>query len=75
MHLKEASWQRHLGEFRVQVGPQYRFRGLGKILAAEIFAIARDMGLRKIVAHMTPDLAGRHCYRQTLRLRARSAAA
>jgi hypothetical protein len=31
---------------------------LGKILAAEIFAIARDMGLRNIVTLMTPDLQG-----------------
>jgi L-amino acid N-acyltransferase YncA len=58
MHHNEVSWQRHLGELRVQVGPQYRSRGLGKILAAEIFLIARDMGLRKIVAHMTPDQHG-----------------
>ena len=58
MHHNEVSWQRHLGELRVQVGPQYRSRGLGKMLAAEIFVIARDMGLRKIVAHMTPDQHG-----------------
>jgi L-amino acid N-acyltransferase YncA len=58
MHHNEVTWQRHLGELRVQVGPQYRSRGLGRILAAEIFAIARDMGLRKIVAHMTPDQQG-----------------
>jgi len=58
MHHNEVTWQRHLGELRVQVGPQYRSRGLGRILAAEIFAIAREMGLRKIVAHMTPDQQG-----------------
>jgi L-amino acid N-acyltransferase YncA len=58
MHHNEVTWQRHLGELRVQVGPQYRSRGLGRILAAEIFSIARDMGLRKIVAHMTPDQQG-----------------
>ena len=58
MHHNEVTWQRHLGELRVQVGPQYRSRGLGRILAGEIFAIARDMGLRKIVAHMTPDQQG-----------------
>ena len=58
MHHNEVTWQRHLGELRVQVGSQYRSRGLGRILAGEIFAIARDMGLRKIVAHMTPDQRG-----------------
>jgi len=58
MHHNEVTWQRHLGELRVQVGPSYRSRGLGRILAAEIFIIAREMGLRKIVAHMTPDQHG-----------------
>lgn len=55
MHHNEVTWQRHLGELRVQVGPHYRSKGLGRALAAEIFAIAHEMGLRKIVAHMTPD--------------------
>lgn len=58
MHHNEVTWQRHLGELRVQVGSQYRSQGLGRLLAAEIFAIAREMGLRKIVAHMTPDQQG-----------------
>jgi len=58
MHNNEVTWQRHLGELRVQVGPPYRSKGLGRALAAEIFAIAHEMGLRKIVAHMTPDQQG-----------------
>jgi len=58
MHHNEVTWQRHLGELRTQVGPQYRSKGLGRALAAEIFAIAHEMGLRKIVAHMTPDQQG-----------------
>lgn len=58
MHHNEVAWQRHLGELRVQVGPAYRSKGLGRALAAEIFAIAHEMGLRKIVAHMTPDQHG-----------------
>jgi L-amino acid N-acyltransferase YncA len=58
MHHNEVTWQRHLGELRVQVGPAYRSKGLGRALAAEIFAIAHDMGLKKIVAHMTPDQHG-----------------
>ena len=58
MHHNEVTWQRHLGELRVQVSPTYRSKGLGRALAAEIFAIAHDMGLKKIVAHMTPDQQG-----------------
>ena len=55
LQLNETSWQRHLGEIRVQVGRGQRGIGLGRALAAEIFAIARDLDLRKIVAQMTAD--------------------
>lgn len=58
LHHNEVTWQRHLGEIRLQVGPRYRSRGLGRTLAGEIFALARDLGLRKIVAQMTPDQRG-----------------
>jgi RimJ/RimL family protein N-acetyltransferase len=55
VHHNQVSWQRHLGELRVQVGPAYRSRGLATALGREIFAIAPEMGLLKIVAQMTPD--------------------
>lgn len=58
LHYNEVTWQRHLGEIRIQVGRRYRSQGLGRRLAAEIFAIARDLGLRKITAQMTPDQRG-----------------
>jgi L-amino acid N-acyltransferase YncA len=51
-------WQRHLGEIRTQVALPHRSQGLGRILAGEIFALARRRGLRKIVAQMTPDQKG-----------------
>ena len=58
LHHNEVTWQRHLGEVRLQVGPRYRSQGLGRALAGEIFTIARDLGLRKLVAQMTPDQKG-----------------
>jgi L-amino acid N-acyltransferase YncA len=58
LHHTEVTWQRHLGEIRIQVGQRYRSQGLGRALAGEIFSIARDLGLRKIVAQMTPDQKG-----------------
>lgn len=58
LHYNEVAWQRHLGEIRMQVGQRYRSKGLGRRLAAEIFAVARDLGLRKITAQMTPDQKG-----------------
>ena len=53
-----VAWQRHLGEIRAQVGLRFRSQGLGRALAGEIFALARERGLRKIVAQMTPDQKG-----------------
>lgn len=55
VHNDQVSWQRHLGELRIQVGPAYRGCGLGGVLGREIFAIAPDLGIEKIVGHMTPD--------------------
>jgi L-amino acid N-acyltransferase YncA len=53
-----VTWQRHLGEIRIQVGQRFRSQGLGRALAGEIFSIARDLGLQKIVAQMTSDQKG-----------------
>jgi len=58
LHHSQVTWQRHVGEIRIQVGSRYRSQGLGRRLAAEIFAIARDLDLRKITAQMTPDQKG-----------------
>src|SRR6266545_1527011 len=58
LHYNQVSWQRHLGEIRIQVGARYRSRGLGRALAGEIFLIARELGLRKVVAQMTTDQTG-----------------
>jgi len=55
VHNDQVSWQRHLGELRIQVGQAYRGCGLGALLGKEIFAIASDLGIQKIVAQMTVD--------------------
>lgn len=70
VHNDQVSWQRHIGELRIQVGPAWRGCGLGTALGREIFAIAPEMGIEKIVAQMTPDqqqaiaLVQRHGFRQ-----------
>jgi len=58
VHHNEVLWTRHVGEIRVIVAPEYRRHGLGRRLTDEVFAIARDIGLRKITAQMTPDQKG-----------------
>lgn len=53
-----APWTRRVGEIRVNVGPDYRGKGLGRNLTSEIFDLARSLGLKKVMAHMTTDQAG-----------------
>lgn len=47
------SWTRHLGEMRIMIAPGHRGKGLGKLLGKEVFAVAHDMGLRRIIARLT----------------------
>jgi L-amino acid N-acyltransferase YncA len=55
VHHNAVTWSRHVGEIRVIVSTEYRRHGLGRRLTDEVFDIARDLGLRKITAQMTPD--------------------
>lgn len=58
VHHNDTLWNRHVGELRVVVSTEYRRLGLGRRLTDDVFAIARDLGLRKMTAQMTPDQHG-----------------
>ncbi|MGV0035040.1 MAG: GNAT family N-acetyltransferase [Candidatus Azotimanducaceae bacterium WSBS_2022_MAG_OTU7] len=58
VHRNAAPWTRRVGEIRVNVSQDYRARGLGKNITSEIFAVARGMGLKKLMANMTSDQHG-----------------
>src|SRR3989304_1480727 len=58
LHHNEVLWTRHVGEIRVMLKPELRGFGLGKALANEVFAIAKDMGLQKVMVQMTTDQRG-----------------
>ena len=51
-------WTRHLGEIALLVSPDFRGVGLGQLLANELFGIARELGLQKIVARMASEQRG-----------------
>ena len=55
VHLEQARWTRRVGEVRINTSPRFRGAGLGRRLAAEIFDLARSIGLKKITAQMTTD--------------------
>ncbi len=46
------TWTRHLGEIQLLISPEARGLGLGNLLASEIFTVAEEYGLQKIVARM-----------------------
>ena len=55
---QELTWARHLGEIRMIVASGERGSGLGSVLANEVFSVARDSGLTKIVAQMARRQVG-----------------
>lgn len=58
IHHNNTMWTRHVGEIRVMVGPAFRELKLGRRLTDEIFAAAKDLGLKKLMVQMTPDQKG-----------------
>ncbi len=63
LHHDQTRWTRHLGEIRLLVAPDQRLRGLGEMLAHEVFAIGHDLGLRRIVVRIASGQGGaRHLF-------------
>lgn len=58
LRRRASSWARHVGEVHVIVAASERRRGLGTLLAREIFLQALRLGLEKIIAEMTVDQSG-----------------
>lgn len=52
------TWTRHLGEIQILISPEARGLGLGNLLASEVFAVAEEIGLQKIVARMAAEQKG-----------------
>ena len=50
LHQQLGGWKRHIGRVSVLVHPEYRGRGLAKVLVTEIVEIASNLGLEKVEA-------------------------
>ena len=55
---EEQVWTRHLGGMILLLSPDARGKGLGHILASELFAHAGAVGLRKVMARMASSQKG-----------------
>lgn len=51
-------WTRHMGELQLLITPDYRGRGIGNLLAHELFNLAQQRGLQKLVARMASEQRG-----------------
>ena len=58
IHRNPAPWTRGVGEIRVNVAASYRGKGLGRVLTGQVFDLAHELGLRKLMAQMTTDQHG-----------------
>ena len=52
LHRRSFGWLKHVGEIRLVIDANYRRRGLGLLLAREIFFLAIHLKLEKIMAEM-----------------------
>ncbi len=55
---EEQVWTRHLGGMILLLGRETRGKGLGNILAGELFGYAGELGLRKVMARMASTQSG-----------------
>jgi RimJ/RimL family protein N-acetyltransferase len=55
LHRQPTGWMRHVGKIRVVTDPFFRRRGLASALAREIFYVALQVGLDKMVAEVVVD--------------------
>ncbi len=53
----QSTWNQHRGEIRIVISPSQRGKGLGGVLAREVFALAKELGLQQLTAQMVESQA------------------
>lgn len=56
--FEEQVWTRHLGGMILLLSPEVRGKGMGNILAGELFALASELKLKKVMARMAAEQKG-----------------
>lgn len=65
LELSEEDWMAHAGELRLIVGRPYQRKGLGMVMARELYALAASEKLQEIVVHMArPQVAAQQIFRR-----------
>ena len=61
LHQQQGGWKRHIGRVSVVVHPQFRGKGLARVLLAELIEMSRHLGLERLEAEFLGDQkTGRH---------------
>jgi len=55
LHQEKRGWKSHIGTIRVSIHPNYRGKGVGRLLISELIQIALDIGLIKLDAEFIAE--------------------
>ena len=55
LHQEKRGWKSHIGTVRAVIHPQYRSKGIGRLLVGELIQIALDIGLVKLDAEFMAE--------------------
>jgi len=65
LELSGHTWKSHLGEIRLIVARPYQRKGLGMLMARELFLLAAKKKVKEIVVRMMrPQITARHIFRK-----------
>lgn len=65
LELSGHTWKSHLGEIRLIVSRPYQRKGLGMLMARELFLLAAKKKVKEIVVRMMrPQITARHIFRK-----------
>lgn len=52
IHYNQLQWTRHMGELRLMVSPKYRGLSVGRFLVNELFQLANELQLERVVVQI-----------------------
>lgn len=55
LHQEKRGWKSHIGSVRVVIHPDYRGKGVGRLLVSELIQVALDIGLVKLDAEFIAE--------------------
>lgn len=65
LEMEERSWKQHVGELRLIVARNYQRKGLGMLMARELYALAASERVEEIVVKMMrPQKAARNIFKK-----------